>query len=107
VDDYASRLDHGLCRRDGRRRRRERRRRGRPHVRPGERYETDDGRTIAVGEPAVNPTVVTVEFVSSTHYYERIAVAESGQYVSFTVTVEGSTSRPRTGDCTRTRSACH
>lgn len=60
-----------------------------PRLAPGETYETDDARTIRVSEPAVHPSVVSVEYVSSTHYYERVADAGSGQYLAFVVEVEG------------------
>lgn len=62
---------------------------GGPTLAPGETYETDDGRTLRVGEPAVHPSVVTVEYVSSTHYYERVADAGSAQYLAFVVEAEG------------------
>jgi len=55
----------------------------------GESYEAEDGRTVTVSDPGVHPSVVGVEFVSSTHYYERVADAGDGQYVAFTVTVDG------------------
>lgn len=62
---------------------------GAPTLAPGESYETDDGRTLRVGEPAVHPSVVSVEYVSSTHYYERVADAGNAQYVAFVVEAEG------------------
>lgn len=60
-----------------------------PTLSPGDSYETDDGRTIKLSAPSVRPSVVTVEYVSSTHYYERVTDAGSDQYVSFEVAVTG------------------
>lgn len=60
-----------------------------PVLQPGETYTTGDGRSVSIGDPAVRPSVITVESVSSTHQYERIARAGSGQYLSFVVTVSG------------------
>jgi len=56
---------------------------------PGETHEADDGRTISVNDPAVHQSVVTVEHVSGTHYYERVADAGTGQYVAFVATTTG------------------
>lgn len=55
----------------------------------GDPFDTEDGRTVTVSDPAVHPSVVSVEFVSSTHYYERVADAGDGQYVAFDVAAEG------------------
>lgn len=60
-----------------------------PVLEPGETYKTDDGRSIRIGEPTVHPSVVTVEYVSSTHFYERVADAGDGQFLEFDVAVEG------------------
>ncbi|WP_255152562.1 hypothetical protein [Halorarius halobius] len=61
-----------------------------PSLALGETYETDDGRTIRVDDAAVHPSVVSVDYVSSTHYYERVAAAGAGQqYVVVSVTTEG------------------
>lgn len=60
-----------------------------PTLTPGETHETDDGRTVRVDDPEVHPSVVSVEHVSSTHYYERVADAGSGQYIAFVVEIEG------------------
>lgn len=60
-----------------------------PTLRMGETYETDNGRSIRVENPAVHPSVVTVEYVASTHLYERVTDAGAGQFVSFTVAVAG------------------
>lgn len=60
-----------------------------PTLAPGETYETDDGRAISIDDLAVHPSVVTVVYVSSTHYYERVTNARNGQYLTFQVEVDG------------------
>ena len=56
---------------------------------PGETHEADDGRTVAIHEPAVHQSVVTVEYVAGTHYYERVTDAGSDQYAAFVVATTG------------------
>lgn len=60
-----------------------------PTLAVGEQFETDDGRAIRVSDPAVHPSVISVDFVSGTHYYERVADAGDDQWVAFVVRVEG------------------
>ena len=60
-----------------------------PTLAPGETYETDAGRTVTVSDLAVHQSVVSVESVSGAHWYERVADAGDGQYLSFVVAVDG------------------
>lgn len=60
-----------------------------PTLDVGEKFEADDGRTVRVFNPAVQPSVVSVEFVSGTHYYECVADAGGAQWVTFKVRVDG------------------
>lgn len=61
----------------------------RPRLGIGEQFETNDGRAVRISQPAVHPSVVTVEYVAGTHYYERVAAAPNGQYLVFSVSTEG------------------
>jgi hypothetical protein len=60
----------------------------------GEAYETEDGRSIRIGQPAVYRSVTTVVEVSGTHHYEVVSTANNGQFLTVRISVTGFDAEP-------------